>query len=98
MTVDLQFMFCFNCFNELTEIQWKMREKSLFKYLKNRESIQKVIMVALFLWVEEKDSYWQVHKVVELGFDPLLVTYHGNNYLPVCQIRNLDRMAGVSNL
>lgn len=35
-----------------------------------------------------KDSYWQVHVVKELGFDPLLVTYHGNNYLPEGQ-RNL---------
>ena len=43
-----------------------------------------------------KDSYWQVHKVVELGFDPLLVTYHGNNYLPEGQ-RNLDRMTDVFN-
>jgi N-acetyl sugar amidotransferase len=43
-----------------------------------------------------KDSYWQVHVVKELGFDPLLVTYHGNNYLPEGQ-RNLERMAEVFN-
>lgn len=29
-----------------------------------------------------KDSYYQVHVVKELGLKPLLVTYHGNNYLP----------------
>jgi N-acetyl sugar amidotransferase len=28
-----------------------------------------------------KDSYYQVHVVKELGLKPLLVTYHGNNYL-----------------
>jgi N-acetyl sugar amidotransferase len=30
-----------------------------------------------------KDSYYQTHLIVkELGLKPLLVTYHGNNYLP----------------
>ena len=30
-----------------------------------------------------KDSYFQTHKIVkEYGLKPLLVTYHGNNYLP----------------
>ena len=38
-----------------------------------------------------KDSYYQVHKALEHGLNPLLVTYHGNNYLPEGQ-RNLDRM------
>lgn len=38
-----------------------------------------------------KDSYFQVHKALEYGLKPLLVTYHGNNYLPEGQ-RNLDRM------
>ena len=38
-----------------------------------------------------KDSYWQVHLAKEFGLKPLLVTYHGNNYLPEGQ-GNLDRM------
>jgi len=38
-----------------------------------------------------KDSYWQVHLALEHGLRPLLVTYHGNNYLPEGQA-NLDRM------
>ena len=41
-----------------------------------------------------KDSYFQVHKALEYGLKPLLVTYHGNNYLPEGQ-RNLDRMRDV---
>lgn len=42
-----------------------------------------------------KDSYFQTHYAVhELGLKPLLVTYHGNNYLPEGQ-RNLDRMREV---
>lgn len=42
-----------------------------------------------------KDSYYQTHVIVkELGLKPLLVTYHGNNYLPVGE-RNLLRMREV---
>lgn len=39
-----------------------------------------------------KDSYFQTHTAVkELGLKPLLVTYHGNNYLPEGEY-NLNRM------
>jgi N-acetyl sugar amidotransferase len=42
-----------------------------------------------------KDSYFQTHVAVhELGLKPLLVTYHGNNYLPEGE-RNLYRMREV---
>jgi N-acetyl sugar amidotransferase len=42
-----------------------------------------------------KDSWWQTYVVKEMyGLNPLLVTYHGNNYLPEGQ-RNLDRMREV---
>jgi N-acetyl sugar amidotransferase len=41
-----------------------------------------------------KDSYWQVHVAREHGLRPLLVTYHGNNFLPEGQA-NLDRMRDV---
>lgn len=42
-----------------------------------------------------KDSYYQTHIAVkELGLKPLLVTYHGNNYLPEGE-ENLLRMRHV---
>jgi N-acetyl sugar amidotransferase len=42
-----------------------------------------------------KDSYYQTHvAVAELGLKPLLVTYHGNNYLPEGEY-NLYRMREV---
>ncbi len=42
-----------------------------------------------------KDSYFQTHVIVkELGLKPLLVTYHGNNYLPEGE-ENLYRMREV---
>lgn len=42
-----------------------------------------------------KDSYYQTHVIVkEFGLKPLLVTYHGNNYLPEGDY-NRDRMRQV---
>ncbi|MCA3269962.1 MAG: N-acetyl sugar amidotransferase [Alphaproteobacteria bacterium] len=41
-----------------------------------------------------KDSYYQTHVAKELGLKPLLVTYHGNNYLPEGEA-NLFRMREV---
>lgn len=41
-----------------------------------------------------KDSYYQTHIAKELGLKPLLVTYHGNNYLPEGEI-NLQKMREV---
>jgi len=42
-----------------------------------------------------KDSYFQTHYIKNvLGYNPLLVTYYGNNYAPVGE-RNLRRMAEI---
>jgi hypothetical protein len=42
-----------------------------------------------------KDSYYQAHVIAkEYGLKPLLVTYHGNNYLPEGDY-NRDRMREV---
>ncbi|HSI10804.1 MAG TPA: N-acetyl sugar amidotransferase [Chthoniobacter sp.] len=41
-----------------------------------------------------KDSYYQTHVAIELGLKPLLVTYHGNNYLAEGEY-NLHRMKEV---
>ncbi|MCB0317356.1 MAG: N-acetyl sugar amidotransferase [Bdellovibrionales bacterium] len=38
-----------------------------------------------------KDSYFACHIAKEFNLKPLLVTYHGNNYLPECE-ENLQRM------
>jgi N-acetyl sugar amidotransferase len=41
-----------------------------------------------------KDSYYQVHVAQMYGLKPLLVTYHGNNYLPEADF-NRDQMRNV---
>lgn len=38
-----------------------------------------------------KDSYWQIHVIKSYGLNPLLVTYHGNNYTPT-GMKNLLNM------
>ena len=81
--------------NTLTDDSWDDRrvrfEKLIDQYrVKDRSNYDCIIGVS-----GGKDSYWQTYlaKVV-YGLNPLLVTYHGNNFLPEGQ-RNLDRMREV---
>jgi N-acetyl sugar amidotransferase len=78
-------------FDKLTPEFWKIREQKFvdlvnWAKLKSASNYDCVVPVS-----GGKDSYFQVHKALEYGLKPLLVTYHGNNYLPEGQ-RNLDRM------
>ena len=43
-----------------------------------------------------KDSYFQVHFIKSLGFNPLLVTYYGNNFLPEGDdnLKNMSKKLG----
>ena len=81
---------------KIKEADWKQREKKLVEILETARNTNKGDYDCIIPVGGGKDSYWQVHKIKELGFDPLLVTYHGNNYLPEGQ-KNLDRMAEVFN-
>lgn len=84
-------------FEAADEIFWEKR-RSLFEELiyeiKSRPNRNKnydcIIPVS-----GGKDSYYQAHVIVkEYGLKPLLVTYHGNNYLPEGDY-NRDRMREV---
>ena len=44
-----------------------------------------------------KDSYWQIHLIKEYGLNPLLVTYHGNNYTKT-GMENLKNMREAFNV
>jgi N-acetyl sugar amidotransferase len=76
-----------------TTIDWKVR----FGWLKDiadehRSSSNYDLLIPVS---GGKDSYYQTHVAVhELGLKPLLVTYHGNNYLPEGEY-NLQRMREV---
>jgi N-acetyl sugar amidotransferase len=71
-------------------VDWAERREmltELFDDVRGRGNYDVVIGVS-----GGKDSYFQTHVAVrELGLKPLLVTYHGNNYLPEGE-RNLYRM------
>lgn len=82
-------------YHQLTTEFWAQRrlrfEKLIDQYRnKDQDNYDCIIAVS-----GGKDSYWQTHIVRKIyGLNPLLVTYHGNNYLPEGQ-SNLDRMRDV---
>lgn len=86
---------CNACKNSLSskKIDWAKRRQLLFELVdpyRSESNYEVVIGVS-----GGKDSYFQTHFAIkELGLRPLLVTYHGNNYLPEAQ-ENLDRMRQV---
>lgn len=86
---------CNACKNALSskQIDWNKRRELLNELVapyRTKSNYDVVIGVS-----GGKDSYFQTHFAVhELGLKPLLVTYHGNNYMPEAQ-ENLDRMRKV---
>lgn len=79
-------------FQQLSADFWAQRKKKFEQLLdkmipKSKSNYDCIIPVS-----GGKDSYYQTHKIVtEYGLKPLLVTYHGNNYLPEGDY-NRDRM------
>ena len=87
---------CSSChtFEEIKKISkedWKLREKKLVEIIENNKKTNQNEYDCIIPVGGGKDSYYQVHKILELGFNPLLVTYYGNNFLPEGQV-NLDNM------
>lgn len=85
-------------FDKLTPQFWAHRrdvfEKNIEALRKNRDYSDYDCIIPVS---GGKDSYYQTHIMVkEYGLKPLLVTYHGNNYLPEGNY-NRDRMREVFN-
>jgi N-acetyl sugar amidotransferase len=81
-------------FNKLTEVDWDNRKKKFEKIIneirKKDSNYQCLIPVS-----GGKDSYYQAHVIAkEYNLKPLLVTYHGNNFLAEGDY-NRDRMRDV---
>jgi N-acetyl sugar amidotransferase len=82
-------------YNQITTEDWERRKKKFEALLsqvldKNASNYDCIIPVS-----GGKDSYFQTHIAVsEYKLKPLLVTYHGNNYLPEGDY-NRDRMRQV---
>lgn len=91
---------CMGCrmaevYDNISDDEWKQREGVLFDILDQNRSTDGLRHDCIIPVSGGKDSYFQVHYVKNvLGFNPLLVTYYGNNYTDVGE-RNLKRMKDV---
>ena len=79
---------------EFTDEDLERREKQFIQLVEDMRKITPGDYDCIVPVGGGKDSYWQVHVVKSYGLNPLLVTYHGNNYLPEGQA-NLNRMRDV---
>jgi len=91
---------CTGCKNsdvkfDINNAEWKRRQTLLHEIISRRQCPKKSKPDCVIGVSGGKDSYFQTHFVKNvLGFEPLLVTYYGNNYTEVGE-RNLNRMAEV---
>lgn len=82
-------------FDKLTDEFWARRKKLFEDTIAKIISKKKGDYDCIIPVSGGKDSYYQTHRMVsEYGLKPLLVTYHGNNYLPEGD-HNRDRMRHV---
>ncbi len=79
-------------YNKLGDEMWSTRKQKFEELLDRYRNPDQSNYDCIIPVSGGKDSYWQAHIIKkEYGLNPLLVTYHGNNYLPEGQA-NLDRM------
>ena len=72
----------FEAFNQVPDIHWEKRKNKLIKILDKHLSKNKSNYDCLIPVSGGKDSYFQTHVICkELNLKPLLMTYHGNNFL-----------------
>ena len=82
-------------FSKLDDSFWDKRRKIFEKLLIENRPNSNSDYDCIIPVSGGKDSYFQTHKIVtEYGLKPLLVTYHGNNYLPEGNF-NRDKMREV---
>ena len=86
----------FDKFTQITDEEWKDRRQRLESILEQvKANSQGANYDCLIPVSGGKDSYFQAHVIVhEFGLKPLLMTYHGNNFLPEGDY-NRDRMREV---
>lgn len=82
-------------FEALTPDFWAARQKKFEEIIEEVKRKQSSNYDCLIPASGGKDSYYQAHKMAsDYGLKPLIVTYHGNNYLPEGDY-NRDRMREV---
>jgi len=81
-------------FDALTSGFWEQRKKRFEDIISSIKKTSHSNYDCIVPVSGGKDSYYQTHVVTSYGLKPLLVTYHGNNYLPEGDY-NRDRMRQV---
>lgn len=76
------------------EIDWDRRRKIFERLIEEYRSKDGSKYDCIIPVSGGKDSYWQIHIIKSYGLNPLLVTYHGNNYTPT-GMKNLINMREV---
>jgi N-acetyl sugar amidotransferase len=85
----------FEAFEKIPNHFWEKRKEKLKKLIKESSYDNNSEYDCLIPVSGGKDSYYQTHIITkELGLKPLLMTYHGNNFLPEGDA-NRDRMRHV---
>lgn len=80
------------------KIDWKEREKIFKKLVEEYRNKDRLGYDCIIPVSGGKDSYFQTHIIKTVcGLNPLLVTYHGNNYTPT-GMKNLINMREVFNI
>jgi imidazoleglycerol phosphate synthase cyclase subunit len=82
---------------EIPAAEWARRRELLVELLERARSRDGGRHDCVIPVSGGKDSWFQAHTIVELGFNPLLVTYNGNNWTPAGW-RNVHRMKEVFGL
>lgn len=85
----------FEKFESLDDEFWSLRKKKFERIIEEIKNNNKDNYDCLIPVSGGKDSYYQTHLIAkEYGLKPLLMTYHGNNFLPEGDY-NRDRMRDV---
>ena len=84
----------FKAWQSISATDWNKRKKVFEKIVKHIKSTNKSNYDCAIAVSGGKDSYFQTHIIKSYGLKPLLITYHGNNYLPEGDY-NRDRMRKV---
>lgn len=80
------------------EIDWERRKKMFDRLIAEYKSTDGSNYDCIIPVSGGKDSYFQIHIIKKVyGLNPLLVTYHGNNYTPA-GMKNLLNMREVFNV
>mgnify|MGYP001001606872 CR=1 FL=1 len=77
--------------NQRGDIDWNRRKKLFERLIEDYRKPDGSNYDCIIPVSGGKDSYWQIHVIKSYGLNPLLVTYHGNNYTPT-GMKNLLNM------